>query len=198
MAEEQHLHVFNIPACWNPNSIFSYFGPTFALISLLPLTMVFVSLLLIYKGDKIKMIVLFIYTHILLYVCHVAQKIIKDPRPYPKCSSFLISEYGSPSPELVYTVAIATKILFYAIWTSGTIWKCKLKVAGVLISIFVYGLSYYLGYLSSFKQIVVSVIIGVGLTIFVCWFLEKTLFWELRQIKNKTWRKCFKQFYSHN
>lgn len=193
MSTDKHIHVFNIPSCWNPDSILAYFGPTFAIISLLPLTMVFVSLSLIYKGNKIRTIILSISTHVLLYASHLAQLIIKEKRPYPECSSFLISEYGLPSPEFVYTISITTKILFYVIWFKEN--RSILKIFGILLTLFVYGLAYYLAYLASMKQIIISMTIGFGMTVFICWFLEQTLFRELRQIKKKTWKCFFGKYY---
>lgn len=167
--------LFLIPLCLRRDSVSEVIlRNRFAALSFLPVAIPLLqgAFTLIRRDPRLYCVALFHY--VLWFVAQCAQEFIAQDRPYLACVSPLImTRYGMPSRDLVYTSSVFACVALH--WALLPAWGCARRrrdpAAGwtdlVLIGLLslVHPIAYYRALLASGVQVAASVALGVGTSV---------------------------------
>jgi len=179
------------PFCWTKGGIFSFLGPTFTIVSMVPYALPFVNCLIVGHNPTFYTIYLMIYVKLVTVLAHIMQGIIQWERPYPECTPSILTRNGFPDPGLVYlwSSALTGLFLFYRnkssaatnSWSRGVYEELiESKIVKTLRKMKLMMLSWEVaGIIKIFKEIKTPMIFGIQiigyLAIYKMAFLASTL-----------------------
>ena len=123
MCNMNNITITSEPFCWTSSGIFSFLGPAFTIVSVIPYAIPFINTLLVCKKTSVLSIYLMIYMKVITCIAHITQGVIKWKRPYPECIPSILVDNGFPEPGLVYlwSSALTNVFLYYFDYDSGAV-----------------------------------------------------------------------------
>ena len=185
-------NIVYVPICYIPG--WEWYMGFLDPILFIPYTMTYISIFFaFYKEEKSYIGYITIYQYILWLFSYIVQISFQSPRPYPECSTRLMTEFGLPDSGLVILTSTAVAIIFFWVMyrrkretfdtyrrellddKKSTKINKLLNLALsfyymliVLFFLFIFPFLFYFFYISSLLQVIVSMVIGIGGTFIFC------------------------------
>lgn len=165
-----NTYLVMIPFCWTAGYGIGYLGSTYAVISLLPLSVIFITTLNLIITNRFKSYLSIICIKAVWLWCYILQRALKVSRPQPRCVPFIMTQYGFPNCEVVYSISILTQITYVVTKEKSYSRYWSSFIFLLTSSIYIFG--YYCASLASIGQILISFFIGLMSTLFICFTID--------------------------
>jgi len=159
------------------------------------LSVLWIGILFSFVDHKYYLMMITFFSQMLTVISSGLQHFFKEYRPFPECTSTLLSQYAFPSSEIVTVTSTATSILLYRLFKEKLSLSIELdqvkkkknrlpkivrlgiklmNLFSALFFMFVYPFLTYCFYLCTFRQAALSALFGI-VTTCICGILSMSI-----------------------